>query len=324
MNIETPLVSVVCPTYNHEKYIRQALEGFAMQQCNFPVEVIVHDDASTDNTAVVIQEYAAGHPFIRAILQTENQRSKGIRIIGNLIRREAKGKYIALCDGDDYWTDPLKLQKQVDFLEANPDYGLVYTKAKYYNQKQNKFTGYIGSYCDSFENLLLRNVVPTLTVVLRRNLYLEYFNEIKPHKQKWSFGDLPAWLWFANNSKIRYQNYVTSVYRALPESLSHSDDSEKLERFSRSHMSIIEYFIERYGGEKGNTLQDASLLKAWLLFKFACLSNRGKLFDKIRMNIDRIQVRSWRLSYMKSVLFCRPMRHLLIFYIKMQRIISGS
>lgn len=120
-------VSISCITYNHAPYIRQCLDGFLMQQCNFDFEILIHDDASTDGTQDIIREYQQKYPLIiKPILQTENQYSKGVRGINfkfNFPR--AKGQLIALCEGDDYWTDPLKLQKQVDFLKENPDYTLV-------------------------------------------------------------------------------------------------------------------------------------------------------------------------------------------------------
>ena len=99
-----------------------------MQKTTFQIEIIIHDDASTDRTAIIVKEYADKYPhLIVPILQTENQWSKGIRPSPTYVWPSARGKYIALCEGDDYWTDPLKLQKQVDFLEANTEYGLVYT-----------------------------------------------------------------------------------------------------------------------------------------------------------------------------------------------------
>lgn len=116
------VVSVACITYNHAPYIRQCLEGFLMQKTNFPIEIIVHDDASTDGTDDIIREYALKYPeLFKVILQEENQYSKGEDVLSLVFERSA-GKYIAFCEGDDYWTDPLKLQKQVDFLENNPDY----------------------------------------------------------------------------------------------------------------------------------------------------------------------------------------------------------
>ena len=115
-----PLVSICCQTYNHEKFIAQCLDGFVIQKANFAFEILVHEDASTDNTALIVKEYEAKHPHLfRCVYQIENQFKKQNTLI-NILFPMARGKYIALCEGDDYWTDPFKLQKQVDFLEANP------------------------------------------------------------------------------------------------------------------------------------------------------------------------------------------------------------
>jgi glycosyltransferase involved in cell wall biosynthesis len=121
-NETVPLVSVSVITYNHEKYIRQCLDGILMQNVNFPYEVLVHDDASPDGTADIIREYEAKYPdIIQPIYQTENQYSQG-RSVSKFNFDRARGKYLAFCEGDDYWTDSGKLQKQVDFLEAHPEY----------------------------------------------------------------------------------------------------------------------------------------------------------------------------------------------------------
>lgn len=118
-NIE---VSVICLAYNHEAYIRQALEGFAMQRTNFAFQVLVHDDASTDRTAEIIREYEKRYPdLIRPIYQNENQYSQGVNIGEVFLSQRIRGKYIALCEGDDYWVSPYKLQKEYDALEAHPE-----------------------------------------------------------------------------------------------------------------------------------------------------------------------------------------------------------
>ena len=124
-------VSVVCNAYNQETYIRDALEGFVMQKTNFKFEVLVHDDASTDKTADIIREYEAKYPdLIKPIYQTENQYSKGTGEVTKLQYERIKGKYIAICEGDDYWTDPMKLQKQYDALEAHPEVDICTHKAE--------------------------------------------------------------------------------------------------------------------------------------------------------------------------------------------------
>ena len=115
------MVSVRCATYNHVNYIRQCLDGFVMQRTNFRFEVIVHDDASTDGTTEIIREYAEKYPdIIKPMYETENQYSKDVKAMNIRINNRLTGKYIAICEGDDYWIDPLKLQKQVDFLDDHP------------------------------------------------------------------------------------------------------------------------------------------------------------------------------------------------------------
>jgi len=319
MNSEMPLASVVCFTYNHEKYIRQALDGFIIQRCSFPIEIIVHDDASMDDTANIIREYSIKYPLIKAILQQENQYSKNKHFFEHIYTKETNGKYIAVCEGDDYWTDPLKLQKQIIFLEANLDYGMCYTRARCYIQKKNKFGGYRGLPFGTFDTLLLYNVIPTLTVVMRKDLLVKYYSEIKPQEQKWLLGDWPKWLWMAKNSKIKYENCVTSVYRKLPESASSSENLEKMEKFFRSCINIKEYFIKQYGVENGDTLEEIIFQKIWAIFSFACLFNKSELFDEVRKDIERVQKMHLRLLYMKLVMFCRPMRYLLVVFRKIKK-----
>ena len=136
-------VSVFCSAYNHEKYIRQALDGFVMQKTNFAFEVIVHDDASTDGTADIIREYEKKYPeIIKPIYQTENLQKKGISRLFAFMLPAARGKYIAICEGDDYWTDPDKLQKQFDYMENHSDCSLVAHTASTYHEDTKKFVPY--------------------------------------------------------------------------------------------------------------------------------------------------------------------------------------
>lgn len=125
-----PLVSVICFTYNHERFIEDALRGFLIQETDFPFEVIVHDDASEDGTAAIVRRWAEAYPtIIRPIFQEVNQYSRGRKLL-TITMPTARGRYIALCEGDDYWTDPRKLQIQADFLEKNPDYVVCYHDVK--------------------------------------------------------------------------------------------------------------------------------------------------------------------------------------------------
>ena len=134
MDKPKPLVSICCITYNHKEYIRECLEGFLMQKTNFPFEILIHDDASTDGTIDIIKEYQTKYPdIIKPYFEIENCYSQGKSFtVSNYSR--VQGKYVALCEGDDYWIDPKKLQKQVDFLEAHPHFSAYFHKVKTFTQ----------------------------------------------------------------------------------------------------------------------------------------------------------------------------------------------
>lgn len=134
-------VSVYCLAYNHEKYIRDALDGFVNQKTTFRYEVFVHDDASTDKTASIIREYEQKYPeIIKGIYQKENQYSQGVKILDKFIFPHIKGKYIAICEGDDYWIDENKLQLQYDALEKHPECDMCAHRAKWFDCLKNRTT----------------------------------------------------------------------------------------------------------------------------------------------------------------------------------------
>lgn len=123
-----PMVSICCAAFNHAAYIAQALDSFLAQQCDFPIEILIHDDASTDGTDEILRDYQRRYPdVVKPLFEEENQYSKGVAIDPTFNYSRAQGKYIALCEGDDYWCDPEKLQRQVDFMEAHPECTFCFT-----------------------------------------------------------------------------------------------------------------------------------------------------------------------------------------------------
>jgi len=178
-----PVVSICCTAYNHEKYIAQAIEGFLMQKTTFPIEIIIHDDASTDKTVEIIERYAKEDARFVTIFQTENKYSKGIKPWVNFVFPKAQGKYIALCEGDDYWVDPYKLQKQVDFLEQNEEYVVCSHNAKIINDKNENIQDF--KIPELFEDKIYSKMelkkgayLLTLTMCFR-NVIKEFPNEMR-------------------------------------------------------------------------------------------------------------------------------------------------
>ena len=235
------MVTIRCLVYNHEPYLRQCLDGFVMQKANFRFEAIVHDDASTDGSAAIIREYAEKYPdIIKPILETENQYSKKDGSLTRIMNAHTHGKYVALCEGDDYWTDPLKLQKQVDILENNEEYGCVYTAYETVDTKGNTIEflpsmrhmnrSYTG---DIFYELLVANFPQTLTVLFRRDL-------INCFSPPYNF-DYSLFLSIAIQQKFYYLPEKTGAYRINPKGMVQSGDLCK--RYDFNAVKLF-FFIE--------------------------------------------------------------------------------
>ena len=212
------MVTILCITYNHKSYIRQCLEGFVMQKTNFRFEAIVHDDASTDGTVDIVREFAEKYPnIIKPMIEKENQYSKGKTSFGRtMLEHYPPGKYIAECEGDDYWTDPLKLQKQVDFMEAHPEYSMVCNRTGLYSQKKMKLTGENSCYKRSqpveTKDIILRGglFISTCSILYRRAIGCA---EYPDYMKNCHVGDYPLQIYAAMQGKVYYFNDMMSVYR---------------------------------------------------------------------------------------------------------------
>jgi glycosyltransferase involved in cell wall biosynthesis len=218
------LVSIICTAYNQQQYIGDALEGFLKQKTDFAFEVFVHDDASTDGTATIIQSYATAYPnIIIPTIQSENQYSQGVNIMNSILAPMARGRYLAICEGDDYWIDPDKLQKQIDYLEAHERCTLSFTNAlvDYNGGKQEKnrtvipWRKYAKAYYDPMKteygliDLVVLDFIPTASLVVRKDLCLTM-----PELSSECFqGDQYIWLF---NTSLGYAHYIsecTCAYR---------------------------------------------------------------------------------------------------------------
>lgn len=248
------LVSVLCTAYNHEEYIRSALEGFVTQETSFGFEVLVNDDASTDGTAAIIREYEAKYPeLIRPFYQTENQFSKGVGYIyEQIFYPQARGKYLAYCEGDDYWTDPSKLQRQVDFLEAHPDYSAcVHNTTLHYCDGSASDTLLIN--CTEDHDVLFDQLIRgpassyhTSSIVARRDVITQtpdFYYAATSH----GFADYAWGLLLKLGGSIRFLNRSMSVYRLFSNQSSWTSSVgsqyEKLRYFVEGKCALLRSFL---------------------------------------------------------------------------------
>lgn len=207
-------VSVSMLVYNHEKYLREAIEGVLMQEVNFPIELLIHDDASTDGSVAIIKEYEKRYPsIIKPIYQTENQHSQGIRISWTYNYPRAKGRYIALCEGDDYWTDKRKLQMQVDYLEQHKECSMCFHAGDEVNE-ESEITSTIKPYedetdCDMTDIVLGKVSCITAAIVFRADFHFVLPTFMKDSK----VGDYPLKILLASKGTLHYFPLKMAAYR---------------------------------------------------------------------------------------------------------------
>jgi glycosyltransferase involved in cell wall biosynthesis len=198
-DISEPVVSVCCITYNHEKYIEEAIDSFLMQETNFPFEIVVGEDCSTDNTRKIVEKYKENYPNIIKLIVSEN--NVGMQANGQRTMEACKGEYIAACEGDDYWMDAEKLQIQKDFLESNPEYIICYTDVEAFNEN-GIIQDYIGGATKDLTADELKKATPinTLTTMYRNIMKDKFSAEFKASK----YGDLFIWSILGYYGKGKY------------------------------------------------------------------------------------------------------------------------
>ena len=243
--IPEPLVTVFTITYQQASYINNCIESVLKQKTMFPVEYIISDDCSTDGTREIVFEYARKYPdSIRAITADHNI---GAIPNGRRCLRAARGKYVAICEGDDYWIDPNKLQTQVMFLEDNPDYGLVYTEFDSLNVKtgkyeESRFKNRLGIHKNTFEDFLVNAwFLAPCTWLIRRELIQDFDSLV----EKFDDGpdDLKLLLLLSSRAKIQFFDKSTAVYRVLENSASHFKDKPRSFQQKNSIFRIKRFFI---------------------------------------------------------------------------------
>ncbi|MBE0679895.1 MAG: GNAT family N-acetyltransferase, partial [Bacteroidales bacterium] len=247
-----PKVSVFMMAYNHERFIKKSIESILFQKTDFDYDIVIGEDCSSDNTRAVIRSIADQYPGSFVLLLHEN--NVGPHANQRAVFEACRGEYIAMCEGDDYWTDPMKLMRQVRYLDGHPDTGMICTNySKYYDQEERfrKDCFNLRAYSDQvkFSDYILdMSSISTATVMLRNDLLRSYFSEISGEMiDSFIVGDTPLWLFIAAKSRIGVLKEETAVYRILHNSACHFNDPADHYKFVLKGFEMADYFYSRYG-----------------------------------------------------------------------------
>lgn len=310
------VVSVMCTAYNHEKYIRKCLEGFIMQKAMFDFEVIVHDDASTDKTAEIIREYEKKYPkIIKAVYQTENQYSKGIKIGATWMLPHAQGKYIALCEGDDFWEDPYKLQKQVDEMENHPECLMAVARVRVVNDSGDSLYKFIPPVAGESRIIASDEMVrlalglypfQTSSYMIRSTEYKK-FQYIPPKfKTLCPVGDMTMLLYFGSLAPVIYNSDVLSDYRQCDSGSWSVRFRESSEMRCNHYRSLIEVYREfnKFSNEKYSDILDDAVIYSEYCLNLELKNYRTLLKRRYRRVLSKESPKTIVYFILKSVFSC--------------------
>lgn len=267
------MVAIRCFTYNQKQFIGKTIEGFVIQQVTFPTVTIIVDDASTDGEAELLHQWVDDNLFSEddtsvweerpygrlavanykknkkqsfvVLLLYENQYRNGNAKIEYIREWLDNSKYHALCEGDDYWTNPQKLQMQVDFLESDPDYVMCHTDFNLSDGSYRNHDVFQKPDDDYFEINVRSGIdIGTLTVLYRTEVY----NNIPKQwvGKGWPMGDYPMWIEMSHEGKLKYLPIVTACYRVMPESASHGTFEKEI-RFANAAVEVRRFYANYYG-----------------------------------------------------------------------------
>ena len=252
---QTPVVSVGMITYNHEPYIAQAIEGVLTQETDFPIELVIGEDCSTDRTAEIVGEYQKKHPEIIRIITSD--KNVGIKKNGWRTKEACRGKYIAYCEGDDFWHDPRKLQMQVDVMESDPECVLCFSRVRTYDVveeqfRQSPFGGPRGNEedrCQSlYEELMTdKNHVPTCSACVRKSVLAQVLQDCPECTDSTRpMGDTQWWLELSRRGTSVFLPELLATRNALAESASRSRSPKKELAFLRASAELRRHYYRKY------------------------------------------------------------------------------
>lgn len=252
-----PLVSVAMITYNHRPYIGQAIESVLGQKTEFPFELVIGEDCSTDGTREVIEEYQRKYPKVIRLITSE--KNVGLKKNSYRALKACRGKYIAFCEGDDYWHHPLKLQQQADYLERHPESGMTHSSYDVYQVRSGKLIKDYIHYrkfrtpdnpdiCEIVARGRSSFRIQTCTVMVRRDLYdaIVESDSYLHQSDHFLMGDTQVWAELSLASRIAFMPESLATYRLLDESASRSNDKSKALRFELSHIEMLLYLCDKH------------------------------------------------------------------------------
>ncbi len=310
-----PLVSVKMITYNHAPFIAQAIEGVLQQKTNFPFELVIGEDCSTDGTREIVHEYQTKYPGIIRVITSD--KNVGMKTNGLRTLKACRGKYIAFCEGDDYWQSPHKLQKQVDYLEDNRDCGLVYSSYDVYHVTDKKtIKDFIKhrkwempkapTLADIVEgNGGLSHGILTCTIMIRRTLYEEII-ALDPYLHQsdhFLMGDTQLWAEIATKAQLHYIPESLATHNITDESASRSKNKKKALQFAISGAELMLYLCDKY--KLPPRIRDKHE-KNWYSYslEFAFYSRSENLADEVRRRKRIFTWKEWLRYYGARSIVC--------------------
>lgn len=240
----TPVISIICLSYNHDKYIRRCLDSILEQTVSVPIEIVVHDDASNDNSQAIIREYYARYPDkIVPVIETENKYSKGYDVIA-LAGERIQGKYVAYCECDDWWADKNKLEVQYRYMEEHPECSLCVHAVAEYNDEINRYVGSIGP-ANTARDYSVKEIIEGDGGMFGTNSMFHRANDFNmpSYYYGWGVGDYPRTIFLATRGYVHFDPAIMSVWRRF----SSGSWSEKMRNVDYSvtiRRRIIEGLIE--------------------------------------------------------------------------------
>ena len=316
---QIPLVSVKMITYGHEAYIRQAIEGVLMQETDFEYDLIVSDDCSPDKTNSIVKDIINTHSFGFRIKYFRHEKNLGMLGNGLFGLSKCTGKYIALCEGDDYWIDPLKLQKQVKFLEANPEYSICFTDYSIVHFKgemikKSKLVAEAKRTLNQ-EDLIIRHGIQALTAVFR-NVFLEHNTEMK-----FINGDITLFAYLANFGNAGYLDIISGCYRISPSGVySLKPEDYKIRVRKGMYTNLLIYNLTSKNNKKILVKQIQRL--NFSLFYNSFFSNKRHIEGlKILVKSVFFELRFFRFDF--TLILLKKVYHKVVNIYKIKRIYEG-